>query len=145
MKDKTMVNDFSCGVIPYRIIDGVREFLLIQHKAGHWAFPKGHPEGAEEHAETARRELEEETGLGHVDLDEAHPFEELYEFTKRSGKHVRKRVIYFLGKVVTDQALRIQVSEVSDFAWGSAPQTRDRMTFDEGKALFDTALAYLDA
>ena len=139
------IDDFSCGVIPYRVKDGGCEFLLIQHKAGHWAFPKGHPEDAEEHAETARRELEEETGLGHVELDEAHPFEEFYEFTKRSGKHVRKRVIYFLGEVVTDQALRIQVSEVSDFAWGNSEQTRERMTFDEGKALFDAALAYLDA
>ena len=145
MKDKTMVNDFSCGVIPYRMKDGEREFLLIQHKAGHWAFPKGHPEDAEEHAETARRELEEETGIGHVTLDEEHPFEEAYQFIKRSGKQVRKRVIYFLGEVVADRALCIQATEVSDYAWGNAEQTRRRMTFDEGRSLLDEVLAYLDA
>lgn len=138
-----MKNDFSCGVIPYRVKDGKREFLLIQHKAGHWAFPKGHPEGAEEHAETARRELEEETGIGHITLDEDHPFEEHYAFTKPSGKQVRKRVIYFLGEAVTDQALRIQISEVADYAWGDADQTRQRLTFDEGRALLDEVLAYL--
>lgn len=140
-----MMTDFSCGVIPYRMKDGEREFLLIQHKAGHWAFPKGHPEDAEEHTETARRELEEETGLGHVALDEDHPFEEYYVFTKRSGKQVRKCVIYFLGEVVTDRALRIQISEVSDYAWGNAAKTRERMTFDEGRALLDEVLTYLSA
>lgn len=138
-----MIDDFSCGVIPYRIVEGRREFLLIQHKAGHWSFPKGHPEDAEEHAETARRELEEETGLGHVKLDESHPFEEQYIFTKRSGNEVRKRVIYFLGEVFPDQALRLQAAEVSDVAWGSAQQTRERITFEEGRRLLDEVLLYL--
>ena len=109
-----MLTDFSCGVIPYRVVEGRREFLLIQHKAGHWAFPKGHPEDAEEHADTARRELEEETGLGHVELDESHPFEEAYTFTKRSGRQVSKRVVYFLGRVEPGQSIRPQLSEVAD-------------------------------
>ena len=51
-----MIEDFSCGVIPYRVVDGTRQFLLIQHKAGHWAFPKGHPEAGETNLQTARRE-----------------------------------------------------------------------------------------
>lgn len=137
--------DFSCGVIPYRVVNGTREFLLIQHKAGHWAFPKGHPEDAEDHAETARRELEEETGIGRVTLDEDRPFEERYAFTKRSGRQVIKRVIYFVGEVGAGHTVRLQASEVSDYAWGDASATRQRMTFDEGKALLDVVLAYLDA
>ena len=139
-----MLTDFSCGVIPYRVVEGRREFLLIQHKAGHWAFPKGHPEDAEEHADTARRELEEETGLGHVELDESHPFEEAYTFTKRSGRQVSKRVVYFLGRVEPGQSIRPQLSEVADYAWGDEAQTRERMTFDEGRALFDAVLSYID-
>ena len=39
-----------------------RLFLLIQHQAGHWAFPKGHANPGESPAETARREFAEETG-----------------------------------------------------------------------------------
>ena len=139
-----LTEDFSCGVIPYRVVDGVREFLLVQHKAGHWAFPKGHPEKAEEHAETALRELEEETGLGRVELETSHPFNEQYVFTKRSGKRVRKAVVYFVGKVGAGQSVRLQASEVSDYAWADAAATRERMTFDEGKALLDEVLAYLE-
>lgn len=143
MGDK-IIKDFSCGVIPYRVVDGTREFLLIQHKAGHWAFPKGHPDDGETHLETARRELEEETGIGRVKLDENHPFHEQYDFTKRSGKQVRKQVVYFVGKVGAGHSVRVQPSEVSDYAWGDAKQTRKRMTFEEGRALLDEVLAYLD-
>lgn len=140
-----MMKDFSCGVIPYRIVDGKREFLLIQHKAGHWAFPKGHPDEGETEIETARREFAEETGIQAVEIDEDQPFEEMYTFTKRSGKQVMKCVIYYLGQVASNQKVRLQEAEVSDYAWGGAVKTRKRMTFDEGRALLDEVLTYLDA
>ena len=139
-----MVNDFSCGVIPYRIKDGRREFLLIQHRAGHWAFPKGHPDAGETDLQAARRELAEETGLADVVLDEGRPFEEHYQFTKRSGKAVSKRVVYFLGQVQADRAVVLQEEEVSDYFWGDAERTRDRLSFDEGRALLDEVLSYID-
>jgi len=138
-----MKKDFSCGVIPYRVVDGQRQFLLIQHQAGHWAFAKGHPEKGESDLETARRELAEETGISQVEIDEQHPFDEHYTFIKRSGKQVSKRVTYFLGQVSADQAIVLQEAEVSDYAWGDATQTRQRMSFDEGRALLDEVLAYL--
>lgn len=138
-----MKNDFSCGVIPYRVINGQRQFLLIQHKAGHWAFPKGHPEKGETDLETARRELAEETGISDVEIDREHPFKEHYTFTKRDGTQVSKRVVYFLGQVAANQAIVLQKTEVSDHAWGSSSQTLKRMSFDEGRALLDEVLAYL--
>lgn len=139
-----MLNDFSCGVIPYRLNrDGVREFLLIQHNAGHWAFPKGHPEQGETDLQAATRELAEETGLTQVQIDPQQPFDEHYRFTKKSGKQVNKRVVYFLGQVALDHTVTLQEEEVCAYAWGDANQTRDRITFDEGRALFDQVLAYL--
>jgi len=139
-----MQEDFSCGVIPYRLVSGEREFLLVQHKAGHWAFPKGHPEQGETHLETAERELAEETGIKRVQIDADHPFEEHYVFTKRSGTQVHKKVLYFLGEVSAGQSVRLQASEVSEYAWGNAAVTRERMSFAEGRALLDAVLAYLD-
>ncbi|MGB0766547.1 MAG: bis(5'-nucleosyl)-tetraphosphatase [Phycisphaeraceae bacterium] len=139
-----MATDFSCGVIPVRVVDGVREFLLVKHKAGHWSFPKGHPDDGESHVQTALRELKEETGIARVDLDEDRSFEETYDFTKRSGKRVRKRVVYFLGRVSAGQSIRLQASEVADYAWGDAAETRERMSFDEGRALLDRAVDHLD-
>ena len=135
--------DFSCGVIPIRTRDGVREYLLVQHRAGHWSFPKGHPEGDETPLETARRELAEETGLKDAELTETPAFDERYIFTKRSGKVVEKSVTYYVGRIAARAAVRLQAEEVSDHAWGDAAATARLMTFDAGRLLLDEVEAFL--
>lgn len=140
------LTDFSCGVIPISRSDQGTRFLLVQHQAGHWAFPKGHPEGNETPIQTARRELAEETGLAEVRLLDAPAFEERYCFTKKSGKTVDKLVTYYLGDVppaIVDQ-VSVQEEEVRAYAWGDRHATMDRITFSEGLALFDEVCAYLD-
>ncbi|MBI4141461.1 NUDIX domain-containing protein [Candidatus Woesearchaeota archaeon] len=39
------------------------KYLLLHYTAGHWDFPKGHVEHGESNEKTARREIEEETGI----------------------------------------------------------------------------------
>ncbi|MEM7626839.1 MAG: NUDIX domain-containing protein [Planctomycetota bacterium] len=144
MADKPLT-DFSCGVIPVWLSPEGPRFLLVQHHAGHWAFPKGHPEGDETPLDTARRELAEETGLSDVELWDAPAFEERYCFTKRSGRAVEKLVTYYLGRVTAAaDAVVIQAEEVQAYAWGDRDQTVQRLTFAEGRALFDEVCAYLD-
>jgi len=126
-----------------RVYAGKRYYLLVRHVAGHWGFPKGHPEEGESYLDTALRELAEETGIARVSVNADRPFEEQYLFTKRSGKRVHKKVVYFVGEVSAGQSVRLQASEVSDYAWGDAAQTRARMSFDEGRALLDTVVGYL--
>ena len=142
-KPKKIKDDYSCGVVPCRVVEGVREYLLVQHHAGHWAFPKGHPEADESPIQTAARELAEETGLAQADLLEAPAFEEAYTFTKRSGTQVRKLVTYFLGQVSADAQVTAQPEEICAIAWGDAQATRARLTFDEGRRLFEEVEAYL--
>ena len=65
-----MIQDQSFGVVPVRddAKTGEQEFLLVQHQAGHWGFPKGHLEPGETPVQAAGRELAEETGLRRVKL-----------------------------------------------------------------------------
>ena len=49
--------DRSFGVIPVRQQQGIRQYLLVQHHAGHWGFPKGHPDEGESPREAAERDL----------------------------------------------------------------------------------------
>ena len=138
--------DFSCGVIPWRCSpSGAREYLLIQHNAGHWAFPKGHPEFGESHVETARRELAEETGITEVRVAASPHFDEYYTFRNNEGARVHKTVRYFLGEVSASAGeVQIQHDEVQGFEWGDAAHTREKLSFDEGRKLLDSAEAQLD-
>ena len=140
-----MPTDFSCGVIPITEFHGERHYLLVQHDAGHWSFPKGHPEGNESPQQTARRELGEETGLRGVSLVPTPAFDEHYIFTKRSGKVVDKTVTYFLGHVDPEAArrLRLQVEEVADAKWLRLAAAHGLMTFDAGRLLLDEVERFL--
>ena len=140
-----MRSDFSCGIIPVLSDGTTRRYLLVKHDAGHWAFPKGHPEGDETNLQTARRELAEETGLDRVNVLDEPPFHEAYVFKKRSSKTVEKKVTYFLGHVEPGQVVDLQAEEVSDHAWGDAAATAERMTFDEGRRLLADVEAFIAA
>lgn len=81
----------SAGVLLYRRSSEGLEVLLVHpggpffrnKDAGVWTIPKGEPDPGEELEETARRELQEETGLS-VE-GELRP---LGEVVQKGGKHV---------------------------------------------------------
>lgn len=137
--------DFCCGVVPIHLIQGQPRFLLVKHHAGHWGFPKGHPDPDETHRQTAIRECFEETGIRFDAVDPSPHFEERYRITKKSGKVIDKTVRYFLG-YATDTMVaeaKRQEEEIAEIAWGTAEQTMQRLTFDAGQKLFAEVLDHL--
>lgn len=100
----------SCGVIPYRTTpEGIR-FLLLLQTNGFWSFPKGHMEPFETEADTALRELLEETGLS-ARLTPG--FREMVSYPMTNGR--TKQVVVFPGEVTGDVIL--QQSEAVDHRW----------------------------
>ena len=141
---EAMKEDFSFGVVPIREHEGFQQFLLVQHKAGHWGFPKGHADPGELPIQTARREFEEETGLSLQRLHEHPTFSESYAVVKRkSGKRLWKTVTYFLGEVA-DGEIEHCPKEIMATAWGDATATRAKLSYQEGRSLFDRVRAYLN-
>jgi bis(5'-nucleosidyl)-tetraphosphatase len=138
------LTDESFGVIPFHRIDGETRFLLIQHNAGHWAFPKGHAERGESERESALRELREETGIQDVQLIESRIFEERYTKTWRGDarKLVRKTVRYFLGEV-SNPKVTVQVEEIQAYRWATLAEARKLITYSESRRLLETAATYL--
>ncbi|MCC6682735.1 MAG: NUDIX domain-containing protein [Phycisphaeraceae bacterium] len=134
----------SYGIIPIFAAKAERRFLLVRHRQGHWGFPKGKPDkdGKETPLQTARRELQEETGIQRVDVQEQRSFSETYVFRKRSGRKVKKTVTYFVGHVDSD-AVTIRPQELSEYAWLDAAETRRRLSFEEARELFDQVLDHL--
>lgn len=128
------MKEFSFGIIPLKKRKLKNKWvywtLLVQHKHGHFAFPKGHAEKDEEPKETAERELFEETGLVVARWLPLGPFSESYVF-QQTGKLIFKEVTYFpalvKGKVI------IQQEELIGASWVELEKAESMITFKEGK------------
>ncbi len=114
--------------------------LLVQLRAGHWSFPKGHPEPLEEPKHCAARELSEETGLRVLDYLHSVPISERYEF-HRDGDFVSKTVTYYLAEVAGDLAM--QTAEIRDIHWFSLEAAEATLTFAEARKVLLEAVELL--
>jgi bis(5'-nucleosidyl)-tetraphosphatase len=131
--------DEAFGVIPVLHRRSSVLFLVIQHNAGHWAFPKGHADPDEDGIAAARRELFEETGIRDVTLDLSQVFTEQYFKAGRAGSRpIRKTVHYFLGAVV-DPTVRPQPEEIRAFRWATLDEARKLITYAESRRLLEEA------
>jgi 8-oxo-dGTP pyrophosphatase MutT (NUDIX family) len=143
--DAQPVTEEAFGIVPiYLPQSGDRAealFLLVQHRAGHWAFPKGHAEPGESALETALREFTEETGIQHCTPVTDVQFVETY---CRQNKLVQKTVTYFPAWVL-DRETNLQPEEIQDSAWLTAEEARSRITFPANRGVLESALEWLQA
>ena len=111
----------SCGVLPYRMVDGQWQFLLVfETRSQCWSIPKGHMEQGETDAQTALRELFEETGLT-ARLDTTCVASIEYPISS----FARKQVDFFLGEV--DGTPRVREGEIEKHKWVTAEELRDHL------------------
>ena len=106
-----MKHEKSCGAVVYQLRNGKLFFLIEYMKLGHVSIPKGHVEEAETEAQTALREIKEETNLD-VELDTAFRF--CTHYRTRKGKE--KDVVFFTA-VPKTWDLKPQMEEVKSFEW----------------------------
>lgn len=127
------VQEASFGIIPLQQIENLWKVLLILHKGGrHWAFPKGRSNPGETPFESAKRELQEETGLEVGQLLQEDPLTEHYEF-RRKGETVVKTVQYF--PAIVKGTLRLQPEEIQDAKWVPLKDAMKHLTFREAKEM----------
>ncbi len=130
--------DYSFGVIPLRVKGNDWEVYMVQHRSGHWTFPKGHPEGEESPLDAAMRELKEETALRLIRFFGLPPLLEHYSFRRKGGGEIRKTVTYFLGTV--EGEADIERDELKDGRWVPLTEAADLATFPEGKSTCRSAV-----
>jgi 8-oxo-dGTP pyrophosphatase MutT (NUDIX family) len=88
----------SAGGVVHRSVEGVTEILLVHRRRPVlWALPKGTPNAGETLAETALREVREETGV-QVEIED--PLGEIIYFFVRDRIRFRKTVHFFLMRPV---------------------------------------------
>jgi len=108
----------------------------------YWDFPKGHIEKGENLEETAKREVEEETGLKDLKLIEG--FKEWIKyFFKFKEKNIFKIVTFFLAETKTKE---VKVSfEHIGFKWLPYEEAIEKLTFKNAKEILKKANDYLNS
>lgn len=124
----------SCGAVVYRKFHGNIEILLIKHiNSGHWSFPKGHMEDGESEAETALREIKEETGID-VILDTT--FRETVSYSPK--RDTQKVVVYFLGRARSFD-IKPQAGEIAKIRWVDIGHAASVLTYDNDRQIISNA------
>ena len=123
----------SCGAIIVHKFENQYKTLLINFphagKSG-WGFPKGHVEPGETEIETAKREIFEEVGL---DVEFIPDFRSSTYFCCKKG--TTNQAVYYAA-ISNNETVKIQESEVNDYAWCDFKAACDLITFECDKKIF---------
>jgi 8-oxo-dGTP pyrophosphatase MutT (NUDIX family) len=124
-----MEREFSAGGVVVRIVRGRAMVAAIRPQGkpeGTWALPKGNLDPGESPAETAVREVWEETGV-HGRLVEKLG-DVRYTYTRRGGERIFKVVSFFLlragrGRIgEIEETMRVEVAEARWLPLDEAPR-----------------------
>lgn len=130
----SLSHEISFGIIPVHRHKGEWQVLLVQHRQGHWSFPKGRCEVGEEPQSCAVRELMEETSLQIVQFLSDHTFSEHYELM-RNGELKTKTVTYYVAEVQGNPIP--QLSELQTCQWVSIADARQMITFPAARQILE--------
>lgn len=132
-----MIREKSCGAVVYRTEPQQNLFLIEHMRAGHFSMPKGHVEEGETEAQTAMREIREETGLK-VYLNES--FREVITFSPYPD--CLKDVVFFLALAEQGEAVP-QPSEIRGLLWLPLEEALNTLTFESDQEVLRKAADFL--
>lgn len=130
----------SAGAVVFRRENNKRKYLLIRYAWGHWEFPRGLIKKGENLKETAKREIEEETGIKKIKFIPG--FKEWIKFFFRlKGKTIMKIATFLLAETRTKE-VRLSF-EHKDYAWLEYDEALEKLTFKNSKEILKKANAFL--
>lgn len=132
------IREKSCGAVVYWQGEGERLYLIEQMRGGHFAMPKGHVEAGESEAQTAAREIREETGLL-VTVDTG--FRQTDAYSPYPG--CVKEVVYFTARA-SSRETTVQPEEVRAIVWLPLHEALKRLTYKSDREILHAADAWLD-
>ncbi|KAK7584328.1 hypothetical protein V9T40_005291 [Parthenolecanium corni] len=131
----------AAGYVIVRKIQSTYEYLLLQasYPDYHWSPPKGHVDPGEDEAQTALREVEEESGYKKDDLI-LHNFEQVQKYVAHGNP---KTVVFWLAEL-KDPGKDVTLShEHKDYRWLPCTEACNLAKFQETKDLFEACEEFL--
>ena len=133
--------DKSCGVVLFNS----DKVLLLRHSSissrggGHWDFPKGHMDDGETEIQTALRELEEETGIAHINVIDG--FRDTITYIFSGGREqIGKEVVFFIA--ITKESQVTLSHEHIDYSWLDFDSASLRLTYDNARQVLRNAIEF---
>lgn len=123
----------TCGSVMFTRENGIKKYLLIKNDSGHIGFPKGHIEYNESEAQTAQREVYEETGLKITVNPQTRQ-----EYTYKTLNSSIKNCVYFCNEF-TNQSIKIQQEEISQSWLVPFDEAMKLLNFPEDRLILEKA------
>ena len=134
-----LLREFSAGGLVVRRMRGRPYIAAVRLKGGAvLALPKGHIEPGETGAETAVREVREETG---IDSRLVEKLDDIRYWYTRDGARVFKVVSFFLLGYRSGTVENYQRAEVEGAEWIPLEEAPQRLTYKGEKAMARAALS----
>ncbi|MGH7475176.1 MAG: NUDIX hydrolase [Longimicrobiales bacterium] len=127
----------SAGGVVYRATPDGARFLLIRDPYGNWGLPKGHVEADETPADTAVREVAEETGLGGVHVRAELPC--IDWFFRDRGRLIHKYCHFFLMESSDGEPRPAANEGISACVWLPFEDALETITYDNARAVLREA------
>ncbi len=137
-----MKQEYSAGIILYRMHNNKRLYLLLHYQSGHWDFAKGHIEQGESKEQAALRELKEETGITQVELNKDFEDSFSYFFKSPEGELIHKTVYFLLG-ITNEKDVQLSHEHIG-YAWLSFKEALEQLTYQNARELLEKAHKYGD-
>lgn len=122
-----------------RELDGVPHVLVIRDPYKKWGLPKGHAEDGESRAETALREVSEETGLSELELG---PELITIDWTFRvGGERIHKYATFFLMYSVHGDPVPERSEGITDVKWVPLASAHRKISYQNASEVVKAAQA----
>lgn len=134
------VKEYTAGGMVYRYRRGQLQILMIQDRLGRWTIPKGHVEPGENLAQTAIREVGEETGLQRVKIRDK--LDRIHFFYRKEGKLILMTTYVFLMEAVgrSDRVVPEDSEGIVDVKWFEKDEALRLIEYKDTEKLFRMGL-----
>lgn len=139
--DRPSVAELAAGAV---VVEPKQRRILLLHEPieNRWCFPKGHVETGETLREAARREVTEECGLAHLELQEELGEVSYRFFDPKHDRNVFKTSVYFLG--FTEGTETVLESTFDEARWETVGSAGPLLKFETDRRMLAAAADRLE-